>query len=108
MSQKDYTAIRVTEGAKAVAEESKRDGETWNEFIRRCSENPPEIKRFVEADASNTDELVSQLEDSLEDLSEGPPGRVYDQDELLKQIEKAPELAEQARDNTDDLKKRLG
>ena len=104
----DYKTLRVPEEAYEHAKEAKKDDETWGEYLRRCSENPPEIKRFVEADASNTDELVSQLEDSLEGLSEGPPGGVYDQDELLKQIEKAQELAEQARDNTEELKQGLG
>ncbi len=47
----EYTAIRVTEDAKEAAEESKRDGETWNEFIQRCAENPPEVREFVDTDA---------------------------------------------------------
>jgi len=46
----DYTTLRVTEDAKAKAEESKRDDETWNEFILRCTENAPERREFVAAD----------------------------------------------------------
>jgi len=49
----DYTTIRVTEAAKATAEESKRDDETWNDYIQRCTENPPEIREYVEADATS-------------------------------------------------------
>jgi len=45
----DYTTIRVTETAKAKAEESKRDDETWNEYIQRCTDNPPVRKEFVDA-----------------------------------------------------------
>jgi len=45
----DYTTIRVTEDAKAEAEQSKRDDETWNEYIQRCTENPPEVREYVPA-----------------------------------------------------------
>jgi hypothetical protein len=50
----DYTTIRVTEAAKAQAEQSKREDETWNDYILRCSENPPEVKEFVPASAVET------------------------------------------------------
>jgi hypothetical protein len=43
----DYTTIRVTEAAKADAEQSKRDDETWNDYILRCTENPPPVREFV-------------------------------------------------------------
>ena len=46
---KDYTAIRVSTDAKDAAENAKRDGETWDEYIQRCTTNPPEVKEFVEA-----------------------------------------------------------
>ena len=47
----EYTSIRVTVDAKEDAEESKRDGETWNEYLQRCTENPPEAREYVDADA---------------------------------------------------------
>ena len=47
----DYTTIRVTEAAKQAAEETKRDDETWNDYIRRCTENPPEVRELVDAEA---------------------------------------------------------
>ena len=50
----EYTSIRVTQEAKGSAEGSKRDGETWNEYLQRCTDNPPEIKEFVEADKIDT------------------------------------------------------
>ena len=45
----EYTSIRVTQEAKEAAQESKADSETWNEYLQRCTDNPPEIKEFVEA-----------------------------------------------------------
>ena len=54
---KDYTAIRVSKAAREDAENAKRDGETWDEYIERCSNNPPEIKRFVEESTTNTVQL---------------------------------------------------
>jgi len=45
----EYTSIRVTQAAKEAAEDSKRDGETWNEYLQRCTDNPPEVREFVAA-----------------------------------------------------------
>lgn len=57
----DYTTIRVTKDAKAQAEQSKRDGETWNEFLQRCTDNPPERREFVDADR-----LLDRLRDDVQ------------------------------------------
>jgi hypothetical protein len=64
----DYTTIRVTEAAKAQAEQSKREDETWNDYILRCSENPPEVKEYIEADSMNVDyaEVENRVEKALE------------------------------------------
>jgi hypothetical protein len=48
----DYKTLRVPESAYNDAKHAKRDGETWGEYLQRCSDNPPEIREFVEADAS--------------------------------------------------------
>ena len=50
----EYTSIRVTKAAKEAAQESKADSETWNEYLQRCTDNPPEIREFVEADKIDT------------------------------------------------------
>ena len=50
----EYTSIRVTQEAKEAAQESKADSETWNEYLQRCTDNPPELKEFVEADKIDT------------------------------------------------------
>ena len=59
---KEYTAIRVSKQAKEQAEAAKRDGETWDDYIRRCTENPPEIREFVES--ANGDSVTSDVDPS--------------------------------------------
>ena len=48
----EYTSIRVTQEAKEAAEGSKRESETWNEYLQRCTDNPPEVRKYVDADAA--------------------------------------------------------
>ena len=43
----EHTSIRVTKAAKEAAETSKRESETWNEYLQRCTANPPEVREFV-------------------------------------------------------------
>ena len=45
----EYTSIRVTKAAKQAAQESKADSETWNEYLQRCTDNPPEVREYVSA-----------------------------------------------------------
>lgn len=49
----DYTTMRVPTDAHEAAQEAKNDEkkETWGEYLRRCSDNPPEIQELVDADA---------------------------------------------------------
>ena len=54
----EYTSIRVTQEAKDAAEASKRDGETWNEYLQRCTDNPPEVREYVDADAITTGDVT--------------------------------------------------
>ena len=66
----EYKTMRVPEEAWEAAKASKKAEETWGEFIQRCSNNPPEIKRFVEGSATNTVQLeateYSKIADELE------------------------------------------
>ena len=43
----DYTTIRVSKAAKESAHEAKRDGETWNDYLQRCTDTPPSVTEFV-------------------------------------------------------------
>ena len=54
----EYTSIRVTQEAKDAAEASKRDGETWNEYLQRCTDNPPEVREYVDTDAIATGDVT--------------------------------------------------
>jgi hypothetical protein len=63
---KDYTAIRVSKEAREAAENAKRDGETWDEYIQRCTENPPEVREYVESSAAGTGTDMSKQLDRIE------------------------------------------
>ena len=43
----EYTTIRVSKAAKESAQEAKRDGETWNDYLQRCTDTPPSVTEFV-------------------------------------------------------------
>jgi len=43
----EYTTIRVSKAAKSSAQEAKRDGETWNDYLQRCTDTPPSVTEFV-------------------------------------------------------------
>jgi len=64
----EHTTIRVTKDAKEAADKAKKENETWNEYIQRCTENSPEIVEFVEAEHSGIDytELANQVGDEVE------------------------------------------
>jgi hypothetical protein len=47
----DYKTLRVPVDAWHDANMAKEDNETWGEYIRRCSDNPPTKREFVEASA---------------------------------------------------------
>jgi len=63
----EYTSIRVTVAAKEAAQESKRDGETWNEYLQRCTDNPPATREFVEADG--LEEQLDRIESAAKEAT---------------------------------------
>jgi len=78
----DYTTIRVSKEAKEAAQEAKRDGETWNEYLQRCTDTPPNVQEFVPVEEvvgrevpqssveQDTDALRHQLERNYEAIKE--------------------------------------
>ena len=70
----EYTSIRVTQEAKDAAETSKRDGETWNDYLQRCTDTPPSVTKFVpvedvvgrEVPSAQINEDVSEQLDRIE------------------------------------------
>ena len=77
----EYTSIRVTVDTKEKAQASKREGETWNEYLQRCTANPPEVREYVElgdlqerldrieSAASTAEERTGSIQNTLEGLS---------------------------------------
>ena len=79
----EYTSIRVTQEAKEAAQESKADSETWNEYLQRCTDNPPEVREYVElgdlrdrldrieSAASAAEERTGSIQNTLESAGLG-------------------------------------
>lgn len=103
----EYKTMRVPTPAWEAAKEAKEDGETWGDYLRRCADEP----RVEPAEGSvdlDADELVGRLEEAMNEISmANDPGVSVDTNGLLAEIEKAQELAEQARDNTEEIKTEL-
>ena len=66
----EYKTMRVPEDDWKAAKESKRENETWGEFLQRCSNNPPEIREFVERSSTQTVDLeattINQIAEAVE------------------------------------------
>ena len=59
----EYKTLRVPERDYEQARESKENEETWGEFLRRCSENPPENVELVPAeDLERT--IIGRIDDA--------------------------------------------
>lgn len=92
----ERTTINVSKDAHRKASEAKRDDESWSDYIQRCADTNP---NQLDPDA---------LEDALDQISmANDPGVTIDTEEVLREVGKAVELAEQARDNTQELKENL-
>lgn len=50
----DYKTLRVPEDAYDAARDSKRDAETWGDFLQRCADERPAIREFIDADDVST------------------------------------------------------
>jgi hypothetical protein len=71
---KEYTTIRVSQDAKAEAQQAKRDNETWNDYIQRCTDEPPEVREFVDATEQQSidyAEIETRVESVLKEVLRG-------------------------------------
>lgn len=92
----DYdTRIPVTAEGRDIAREAKRDGETWDEYIRRCAEEPPEVTEHVDA---------TELVDAIAAEADAQ-GRVGDS-ELAREVARQMDYAELANAVADELEAR--
>jgi hypothetical protein len=57
MSRGDRVGINVKPETRRKAKAAKRDGETWDEYLLRCTDAEPEIREFVAVD-----DVVDELE----------------------------------------------
>lgn len=57
----EYKTLRVPEDAYEQAQQARQEtGDTWAEYLRRCSNNPPEEINVVDADHV-TEALLDEL-----------------------------------------------
>lgn len=59
-TDREATSIRVYREEKQAAESVMFDGESWNDFIRRLSEEPPEFVAVVPTDDIDPDALAER------------------------------------------------
>lgn len=83
----EYTTFRVPEDAYEKAIESKKEDETWGDFINRCSNNPPEIVEYVDADDVDIDATgdsdsvnidATEVAEELHDLIDYPDSQTIE------------------------------
>jgi len=73
----DYTTIRVSQDAKAEAQQAKRDNETWNDYIQRCTDEPPEVREFVErSEPKQVPDIDIDIDEIAEELAEKNQSRI--------------------------------
>jgi len=101
MAKTEYKSIRVSEDVKAKAADAKRDGETWDEYVLRCSENPPEVREFVERESVDIEQTLDELADGVSMAADpGVPIQPEEFDEMQREIEQLKELIEHVPENT--------
>ena len=57
---KEWTTIRVPQGAADEARDAKHHKETWGDYLRRCEDSDPEVREFVDAEELLEGQAVSK------------------------------------------------
>jgi len=81
---KEWTTIRVPQGAADEARDAKRNSETWGDYLRRCAESDPEVREFVDVEEVLEDRpnrSAADVLNRLDDLETHLDGRL---DEVLR------------------------
>lgn len=95
---KDYTAIRFPEEAVEAAKDAKRDGETWGDYLQRCTDNPPEVQELVPADEveATAEQLKNELSMAADPtVQPDVAGLIEKVDRLADAVQEATEAAQQ-------------
>ena len=75
----EYKTLRVPEPAYKNAKENKRDSETWGDYLQRCTDNPPEIREFVEAaDLSDRLERIEAMTQEATNAAQSAENAIED------------------------------
>ncbi|AFH22782.1 hypothetical protein OSG_eHP34_00245 [environmental Halophage eHP-34] len=81
---KEWTTIRVPQGAADEARDAKRNSETWGDYLRRCADSDPEVREFVDVQEVLEDRpnrSAADVLNRLDDLETHLDGRL---DEVLR------------------------
>jgi len=81
---KEWTTIRVPQGAADEARDAKRNSETWGDYLRRCAESDPEVREFVDVQdvlEDRPNRSAADVLNRLDDLETHLDGRL---DEVLR------------------------
>jgi len=81
---KEWTTIRVPQGAADEARDAKHHKETWGDYLRRCADSDPEVREFVDVEEVLEDRPNRSAVDvlnRLDDLETHLDGRL---DEVLR------------------------
>ena len=81
---KEWTTIRVPQGAADEARDAKRNSETWGDYLRRCADSDPEVREFVDVQdvlEDRPNRSAADVLNRLDDLETHLDGRL---DEVLR------------------------
>ena len=81
---KEWTTIRVPQGAADEARDAKHHKETWGDYLRRCADSDPEVREFVDVEEVLEDRpnrSAADVLNRLDDLETHLDGRL---DEVLR------------------------
>ena len=81
---KEWTTIRVPQGAADEARDAKHHKETWGDYLRRCAESDPEVREFVDVQdvlEDRPNQSAADVLNRLDDLETHLDGRL---DEVLR------------------------
>jgi len=81
---KEWTTIRVPQGAADEARDAKRNSETWGDYLRRCADSDPEVREFVDVEdvlEDRPNRSAADVLNRLDDLETHLDGRL---DEVLR------------------------